>query len=158
MARLGADECYRLIKPVAIREALPVVAGLPFFRAGQSRPGMYACDVVVAGQFPPPIKALVDGLGLGGRTARAVIRRLEPRQSIPVHVDAWMPEEADWRRFQVPLVTDTSVVMRWPDDGQEAHLAAGWLYEVRYDRPHEVVNGWSGHRIHLQVDQVDATI
>lgn len=158
MPKLGADECYRLIRPVAIGAVLPTLAGLPFFSAGQSRPGLYVCDVVTAAQFPPELAALVEGLALGGETARAVLRRLGPRQSIPPHVDAWMPLETDWRRFQVPLVTDPSVIMRWPDDGQEAHLAAGWLYEVRFDRLHEVANGWDGERIHLQVDQINATI
>lgn len=155
---LGAGECYRLIRPVDIKAVLPELDGLPFFSSGQSAPGMYVCDVLVQSQFPPALRALVDGLKLGGDTARAVLRRLGPRQSIPPHVDDWMPQEADWRRFQVPLVTDPSIVMRWPNDWQEAHLAAGWLYEVRFDRLHEVVNGWDGHRVHLQIDQVNATI
>lgn len=155
---LGTGECYRLIKPVDIKAVLPELDGLPFFSSGQSAPGMYVCDVLVQSQFPPALRSLVDGLGLGGDTARAVLRRLAPRQSIPPHVDDWMPQEADWRRFQVPLVTDPSVIMRWPDDGQEVHLAAGWLYEVRFDRLHEVVNGWDGQRVHLQVDQVNATV
>lgn len=155
---LAADECYRRIGPVNLEAVLPLLGGLPFFRAGQSRPGMYACDVVVAGQFPPALKTLVEGLGLGGETARAVLRRLAPRQSIPPHIDDWMPAEADWRRFQVPLVTDPRIVMRWPDDGAETHLAAGWLYEVRFDRTHEVVNGADVPRIHLQIDQIGATI
>lgn len=158
MAALGPDECCRLIRSVSIRAALADVEGLPFFRAGGSRPGMYACDVVVQSQFTPALNDLLSGLELGGETARAVVRRLDPFQSIPVHVDDWMPEEADWRRFQVPLVTDPRVLMRWPDDGQEVHLAAGFLYEVRFDRPHEVANGWDGRRAHLQIDQINATI
>jgi hypothetical protein len=102
--------------------------------------------------------ALVESLDLGGTLARAVLRRLSPRQSIPPHVDDWMPAEADWRRFQVPLITHPDVVMRWPDDGVSVHLEPGFLYEVRYDRAHEVVHGAECERIHLQIDQVDATI
>jgi hypothetical protein len=143
---------------VAIRAVLPDLDGLPWFRSGASKPGKYAADVIVQAQFSPALRSLVEGLGLGGETARAVLRRLSPRQSIPPHVDDWMPKEADWRRFQVPLVTDPAIIMRWPDDGQEAHLAAGWLYEVRFDRLHEVANAADIPRIHLQVDQVGATI
>ncbi len=155
---LDANECWRAIKPVSIDAIVPLLAGLPFIAVGQSKAGMYRCDVVLRGQFPAEITELLQGLGLGGETARAVLRRLSPHQSIPLHVDDWMPQEADWRRFQVPLVTDPSVIMQWPDDGQELHLKAGWLYEVRFDRLHEVVNGWDGERIHLQIDQVGATI
>lgn len=155
---LADGECYRLIGPVDIGPVLPLLDRLPFFAAGQSSPGKYKCDVVLRSQFPPELQALLPALGLGGETARAILRRLGPRQSIPPHVDQWMPAEADWRRFQVPLVSDPSVVMRWPDDGQELWLQPGFLYEVRFDRTHEVVNGWDGDRVHLQVDQVGATI
>ena len=88
----------------------------------------------------------------------AFCRKLGPRQGIAPHVDAWMPGEADWRRFQVPLVSDPRIIMRWPDDGVELYLEPGWLYEVRFDRMHEVVNGADIERIHLQIDQVNATI
>mgnify|MGYP001577012541 FL=1 len=50
------------------------------------------------------------------------------------------------------------IVMRWPDDEVEVHLAPGYLYEVRYDRLHEVVNTTASARIHLQIDQIGATI
>jgi hypothetical protein len=154
---LRRDECYRQIKPVEIGPVLTVLDRLQFVAVGQSAAGKYRCDVAFA-SFPPELLALISGLGLGGHQARAVVRKLQPRQAIPLHTDSWMPQERDWRRFQVPLVTDQSVVMRWPADGQEAHLATGHLYEVRFDRPHEVVNGWDGERLHLQVDQVNATI
>lgn len=48
--------------------------------------------------------------------------------------------------------------MRWPDDGVEEYLEPGFLYEVRIDRTHEVVNEADVPRVHLQVDQVNATI
>lgn len=158
MPALGKHEVVRLVKQVDIGPVLPLVRGLPFVSVGQSKPEQYKCDVVLPAHFPSQLRELIDGLALGGELGRAVIRRLSPHQSIPPHVDDWMPAEADWRRFQVPLVSDPSVVMRWPDDGVEMHLAPGNLYEVRFDRTHEVVNDWDGERVHLQVDQVNATI
>ena len=155
---LGVIECYRAVKPVDIGPVLSVVDRLAFVSVGGSSPDKYKCDVVLASHFPPELKALIAGLGLGGELARAVVRRLGPRQSIPPHVDKWMPAEADWRRFQLPLITHPDIVMRWPNDGIEAHLAPGFLYEVRFDRVHEVVNATDCARIHLQIDQVNASV
>lgn len=154
------EACYRVVKPVEIGPVLDVLGGLQFVHVNQggTSPDRYACDVVLQDKFPQVLKDFIGGLGLGGRTARAILRRLPARQSIPPHIDAWMPAEADWHRFQVPLVSDPSVVMRWPGDGQELYLAPGFLYEVRFDRTHEVLNGWGGERIHLQIDQIDPTI
>jgi hypothetical protein len=70
-----------------------------------------------------------------------------------------MPAELDWRRFQLPIVTHPDILMRWPDDDVEAHLAPGILYEVNYSRTHEVINNQNEvDRIHLQIDQIDSTI
>lgn len=152
-----AGECYRAIKPVDISPVLEFLDRLNFIHvnAGGSK---YACDVVLRSHFPPPVEALLLSLGLGGETARAVLRRLGPRQSIPPHVDDWMPAETDWRRFQVPITSHPDIVMRWPDDGASLHLAPGWLYEVRFDVTHEVMHRADCARVHLQVDQVGATI
>lgn len=158
MPALLEREVYRQIKPVDIGPALQVLPTLQFMSVGLSKPDQYKCDVVLRSHFPPEVNALIESLDLGGETARAVIRRLAPRQSIPPHVDAWMPEEADWRRFQVPLISDPEIVMRWPVDGVAAHLAPGFLYEVRFDRTHEVIHGADCERLHLQIDQVGATI
>jgi len=158
VARLAANEVYRQIKPVDHLPALAVLPQLSYVSVGHSAPGKYKCDVVLKETFPPQVWGLIESLDLGGTLARVVIRRLEPRQHIPPHVDDWMPAEADWRRFQVPLVSHPAIRMRWPDDGVEVHLAPGWLYEVRFDRLHEVVNEADVERIHLQVDQVNATI
>lgn len=155
--KLGERETYRRIKSVDIGPVLAVLPSLQFISVNQSG-GKYQCDVVLRDQFPPALKDLVANLGLGGRTARAILRRLGPRQSIPPHVDAWMPKESDWRRFQLPLTTHHEIVMRWPDDGVSVHLEAGALYEVRYDRTHEVIHGADCERTHLQLDVVDATI
>lgn len=155
---LRRDECWRAIGPVDIAPVLAVLGRLAFVAVGGSSPEKYRCDVVLAPHFPPALRDLIAGLGLGGETARAVVRRLGPWQSIPPHVDRWMPAEADWRRFQVPLLSDPAIRMRWPDDGVEVYLEPGFLYEVRFDRPHEVVHGADCTRIHLQIDQVGATI
>jgi hypothetical protein len=142
---------------VDLAPVLPILDSLPFFAANVSG-GKYACDVVMQSQFPPELKALLAALPLGGETARAILRRLAPRQSIPPHIDQWMSAEANWRRFQVPLVTHPTIMMHWPDDGAAIHLEAGWLYEVRFDRTHEVVHTADCARIHLQIDQINATI
>lgn len=157
MPRLADNECYRLIKACDIGPVLSVMDRLQFVGVHQAT-GKYECDVALRNTFPPELKDLIAGLGLGGETARTILRRLSPRQNIPPHVDAWMPGEIDWRRFQLPITTHPDVVMRWPDDAVEVHLEAGNLYEVRYDRTHEVVHGADCPRVHLQIDQVNATI
>ncbi len=101
---------------------------------------------------------MLNCLRLGGKTERVFFRKLPPYQGIAAHVDDWIPEEADWRRFQVPLVSDPEIKMRWPDEGVETHLQPGFLYEVRFDRKHEVVHNADCSRIHMQIDQIDATI
>jgi hypothetical protein len=156
MPRLQEGEVFRRIKPVDLAPVLEVLDSVSYFRSGQS--GKYAADVALGKGLPGAFHRLVAALELGGTTARAVLRKLAPRQDIPAHVDNWMPEEVDWRRFQVPIVSDPRVVMRWPNDGVEVHLEPGWLYEVCFGRVHEVAHGADVERIHLQVDQVNATI
>lgn len=154
---LGPGEVYRRLGSVDINPTLSVLADIGFVFVGQS-PGTYPCNVALQAHFPHELKALLASLSLGGQTARAILRRLDPHQGVPPHVDAWMPSEADWRRFQVPLVSHPDIEMRWPGDGVAVHLEPGSLYEVRFDREHEVVNDTDTARVHLQVDQVDATI
>jgi hypothetical protein len=149
--------CYRLVKPIDIAPVLSIVDRLQFVSVNQGG-AKYKCDVVLRDQLPKELKDLIASLELGGTQARAILRRLAPFQSIPPHVDDWMPQEADWHRFQVPLTSHPSILMRWPDDGVEAHLAPGFLYEVNFQRKHEVVHPADCYRIHLQIDQVDATI
>ena len=150
----------RRIKPVDIAAVLGALHRMQFVHVNQggNTAERYACDVVLADKFAQSVSDLISGLELGGRTARAILRRLPARQCIPAHVDAWMPDGLDWHRFQLPLITDPRVVMQWPDDGIAEHLEAGWLYEVRYDRKHEVIHGADCARIHLQIDQIDSTI
>lgn len=155
---LRGDQCYQVVKAVEIGPVVGILDRLSFVSVGGSSASKYKCDVVLRDHFPQEVRDLMASLDLGGMTARAIIRRLAPGQSIPPHIDDWMPGEADWRRFQVPLVSDPRIVMRWPDDGQELYLAPGFLYEVRFDRVHEVTNGADVDRLHLQIDQVNATI
>lgn len=161
MPGLSADQCYAVLGPVDIAPVLAVWDKLPFFYANQGgdpNKGQVPCHVVLANKFPPELKALVASLKLGGEPGRMILRKLSAFQGIPPHTDTWMPGEMSWRRFQVPLVTHPDIKMRWPDDGVEVHLEAGRLYEVRYDRRHEVLNPTGTARTHLQIDQVDATI
>lgn len=156
------NEVYRLVKSVDIEPILAIWDRLPFFLANpagdRADPKKMPCHVVLPIKFPKEVNDFIAGLGLGGELARAVIRKLDPYQGIPPHIDEWMPQETDWRRFQVPLITHPDIKMRWPDDDVELHLEAGNLYEVRFDRMHEVVNPTPVARAHLQIDQIDATI
>ena len=153
------DECYRIIKPVDVEAVAAEIGRLQFIRVNQTVKDKCACNVLLEGHFTPLIKQFIAELRLGGRQARAVFRQLPKGNGIEPHNDAWMPEELDWRRFQIPIVTHPSIVMRWPDDGVEVHLAKGFIYEVNYGRMHEVINTQTEiDRVHLQIDQIDATI
>ncbi len=158
---MNQAECFLRLKEVDIRPVLSILDDLPFFTAnvGGTTPERYECYVVLSTQFPPALTEFIEALGIGGgRQGRAILRRLEPGQGIPAHTDTWMPAESDWRRFQVPITSHPDILMRWPDDGVEVHLEPGWLYEVRFDRMHEVINHTDSERIHLQIDQMGATI
>jgi hypothetical protein len=151
---LAEHEVYRRIKPVDISAVLRVLDKLEFADSG----GVCAWVTKQGSVAPPELVRLISGLRLGGEVKRCFCRKLMPRQGIPPHVDEWMPEELDWRRFQVPLKSHPDIKMRWPDDGVEVHLEPGYLWEVRFDRTHEVVNPTDSERIHLQIDQVNATV
>jgi hypothetical protein len=145
---------YRLVRTVDISPVLAVLDQLKFTHVniGSKDPGKSPCQVVL-GSLPDAIHRFVSSLALGGETKRIMVRKLGPYQGMAPHVDQWMPKEADWHRYQVPLVTHPDIVMRWPDDGIEVHLMPGRLYEIRFDRLHEVVNPTPYERIHLQIDQ-----
>lgn len=149
------------VKQVDISPLLASLDALPFVAVniGSTNPTKSPCFVVPPKHpVPTAVTEFVDGLGLGGETARILFRKLAPHQGMPPHVDAWMPTETNWRRFQIPLVSHPEIKMRWPDDGVEEHLEPGYLYEVCFDRTHEVVNNTDHSRVHLQIDQVNATI
>lgn len=148
---------YQRIKRVELEPVLAILPQLQFVSVNQSG-GKYPCDVVLKTDFPLVLWRFIAGLELGGEQARVILRRLGPRQNIPPHVDDWMPKGMDWRRFQVPLITHPNILMRWPDDEMEVHLAPGFLWEVCITHRHEVINNADIDRIHLQIDQVNATI
>ncbi len=161
ISKMKQAECFRRIKPVDIRPILPLLDELPFFyaNAGGTSPDKYECFVVLSGDFPQILHDMVSGLELGGRLGRSILRRLGPGVDIPPHTDTWMPdEEEDWKRFQIPLTSHPDIIMRWPDDNVSVHLEPGWLYEVRRDRTHEVNHNAGCQRIHLQIDQIGATV
>ncbi len=114
-------------------------------------------------ETPPPAEFLVvaDAVQrvLGGKPHRRFCRKLMAGQCIAPHIDEWIVNgNRDIRRFQVPILTHPEIVMRWLDDDVELHLEPGWIYEVRHDRTHEVVNHTECDRIHIQIDQMGATI
>jgi hypothetical protein len=157
MPRLADGELYRRVCPADILDALGALDRLNFFATNRGGPPeKFPCEVAMR-PFPPEIEAVVQAVPFGGRLARAIVRRLEPFQSVGAHIDTWMGD-GDWRRFHIPLVTDSRVIMRWPDDGAQVHLETGYVWEVNFSRLHEIVNGWDGRRVHIQVDVVDATI
>jgi len=86
-----------------------------------------------------------------GRVNHAIVRKLPAFQGIPPHIDPATGLNAG-RRYHVPLVTHPDVTMRWPEDGEEHHLEAGWLYEVDYMKLHEIVHRAPIDRIHVQVN------
>lgn len=154
MPGLAPHECYRRVKPLDIEPVLSVLHKLEFADSG----GKCAWVTKQGSVAPLALIRLVQECRLGGEHKRMFCRKLMPRQGIAPHVDDWMPEEIDWRRFHIPLTSHPDIVMRWPDDGVEVHLAPGWLWEVRYDRLHEVVNKTDCERIHVQIDQANATV
>src|SRR4051812_23192563 len=117
-------EVCRLVKSVNIGPALQSLGRLEFVSVGDGTVNKPFCSVVLQDKFTPELHELMDGLGLPGTLARVILRRLEPGQNIPPHVDDWMPQEAAWRRYQLPLLTNPDITMRWPEDGVSVHLAA----------------------------------
>lgn len=154
---LAPHEVFKCIKPVNIEPVLRVVDRLEFEDSG----GKCAWVTKRGSTAPSELIWLLASLGLGGESRRVFCRKLMPGQGIAAHVDNY---EAPWkiggtmRRFHVPLLSDPRVRMRWPDDGVEKYLEPGFLWEVRFDRLHEVIHEADVPRIHLQIDQVNATI
>ena len=149
---LAEKQIYRCIKPVDIGPTLAVLGRLEFADSGGKCAWVTKQDSVA----PRELKELVHGLQLGGQHKRMFCRKLMPRQSIAPHTDDWM--DPAWRRFHVPLTSNPKIKMRWPEDGVELHLEPGYLYEVRVNREHEVINNTDAERIHIQIDQMGATV
>ena len=153
-------EVVRRIRAVDISSVLAALGTMPFVAIcqGSTDPKHPPCSVVVPSTTPAVVTSLVASLALGGSPHRVFLRKLGPHQGIPPHVDDWVPADSGIRRFHIPLVSHPDIKMRWPDDGVELHLAPGWLYEVRFNRLHEVVNPTPYERVHVQIDQIGATV
>ena len=154
---------YRLIKPVDIGPVLQLRDRFQFTPFSQyshgKHPRQVDCSVVLEKDFPPGLKDFITNLELGGRQARAVLRMLPRKQGIPPHTDNCVPSEYNWRRFQLPIITHPGIIMRWPENKVELHLEQGILYEVNVKETHEIINNQDEvERIHLQIDQINATI
>ena len=148
------------IRAVDISPVLAALGTMPFVAIchGSTDPKHPPCSVVVPSTTSEVVTSLVASLALGGSPHRVFLRKLGPHQGMPPHVDEWMPADSGMRRFHIPLVSHPDIVMRWPDDDVALHLAPGWLYEVRFNRLHEVVNPTPYERVHIQIDQIGATI
>lgn len=155
------DGVCRRIKAVDISPILSVLDRLHFVavNGGSTNPAKSPCSVTLPGHpLPEKVSRFVKGLELGGETRRVLFRKLYPHQGMAPHVDAFLSGERAWQRFQVPITSHPDIKMRWPLDGVEVHLEPGFLYEVRFDRLHEVIHGADCERLHLQIDQVGATV
>lgn len=153
---LAESECYKRIKPLNLA---PTLAKIDLLKFVDSK-GVCAWVSDPSASAPEELLQLVRSCNLGGRYHRVFCRKLMPLQSIAPHVDnhEWL-RNGNYRRFQIPLVSDPAITMRWPEDGVEVYLEPGYLYEVRYNRLHEVVNlSPNVERIHIQIDQENATI
>lgn len=140
--------CWK-IKPVDVGEALLALQKTHFVDSGGTN-GWLA--------QPEWLDGFVAKLGLGGVVTRRLCRMLPAGQGIPLHTDGATFGSKRERRFHVPLVTHPDVKMVWPEDGVEEHLEVGYLYEVRYDCPHEIVHKAPVARIHIQINVQNATV
>lgn len=149
------NNLYRCIKPINIQPVLKVIDQLEFTDSKG------VCALVSKTDVPAPqeLLDLVSSLNLGGRYHRVFCRKLMPRQHIAPHVDDhdWI-KKGNYRRFQIPLISHPDIKMRWPNDNVEVWLEPGFLWEVNFNKLHEVVHNADCERIHIQVDQENATI
>lgn len=152
---LQEHECYRRIKSLDIQPVLKVLNKLEFVNSKGVCAWVSKPDV----QAPEELLQLVQSTNLGGKYYRVFCRKLMPRQGISPHIDdhVWIREK-NIRRFHIPLISHPDIKMKWPEDGIEVYLEPGYLYEVRVDRTHEVVNNADVERIHIQIDMENATI
>lgn len=140
--RWAVRELCRKVRPVDISSALHELPATVFVDTGGSN-----------GHLAKPawLDDFIATLELGP-VHSAWLRKLPPGQGIPPHIDTQRGRANLGKRCHVPLVTHPLVTMRWPDDGEEHHLEAGWLYEVDYTRRHEIVNRAPIDRVHVQVN------
>jgi hypothetical protein len=134
-------ELCRKIREVNIDAVLRDLPSVEFIDSGGSN-----------GHLAQPhwLRPFAESLALG-RVNHAIVRKLPAFQGIPPHIDPQTGMNAG-RRYHIPLVTHPLVTMRWPDEGEEYHLEAGWLYEVDYTKLHEIVHRAPVDRVHVQVN------
>lgn len=137
--------CYRKIRPVDISGILLKLPEVIFVDSGGEN-GWLARPAWVA--------EFIASLQPEGKVTFTCLRKLPPYQSLSPHIDLWKNRPNTGQRFHVPLVTHPDVTMRWPDDGVEVHMEAGWLYEVCYTKLHEVVHRAPVERIHLHYNVI----
>lgn len=144
---LSNNGCYTVYRPVDISSVLPKLAEVEFTNTGGTNGWVAQPDWLlpfICGHLQPP-----------GDVTFICLRKLPPYQNIPPHIDSWRNRPNIGRRFHVPLLTHPDVTMRWPDDGVEVHMQAGWLYEVCYTKLHEVVHLAPIDRVHLHYNVVN---
>ncbi|CAB4176417.1 Aspartyl/asparaginy/proline hydroxylase [uncultured Caudovirales phage] len=104
-----------------------------------------------------PFMKFIKSLPLPGVVTGVNVRLLPAHQGIPPHIDPkFKSRKVIERRFHIPLTSHEGVRMRWPDDGVEAHLEVGELYEVDHHRLHEVINCAPVGRVHIVIDTAEA--
>lgn len=97
----------------------------------------------------PALAGLLAGLGC--ELGRTRLMRLDPGAEVAEHVDA-RPYWWAHLRLHVPILTHPEV--RFYCGYESAHMAAGELWIFDTWRPHRVVNGGPGPRVHLVCDTV----
>lgn len=142
MQTSASSKLCRKIRPVDIGAVLQALPSVEFEDTG----GSNGCIA-----YPEWLAEFAASLNLGEVTF-AVVRKLPPGRNIPPHIDTVRGRANHGQRYHVPLITHPLVTMRWPLDGEEHHLEAGWLYEVDYTRLHEIVHRAPVDRIHVQVN------
>lgn len=95
---------------------------------------------------------LDDFIGsLGFKPSYRILRKLPAYQGIPAHRDEVKNGGSVHygTRYHVPLITHPDVFMRFPDDGTQVHMEAGYLYRFDHSRTHEVVHLAPVDRVHV---------
>ncbi len=148
---LKTEFLYLKLAPIDIAPALAVLASANFGDTGGSNGWL---------TDPAPFMPFVESLGLGGVILAVHCRLLPAWRGIPPHIDPFQhrSDSVQESRFHVPLVTHPGVTMRWPDDGVDVHLEAGYIYGVNFRRLHEVVHRAPIGRVHLQINVANATM
>jgi hypothetical protein len=142
---LDHGDCYTKHRPVDISGILPLLADVKF--EDTHGPNGWIARPEWMAEFIADLKP-------EGKVTFTLMRKLPAYQNLPPHIDSWGNVPNVGRRLHVPLVTHPDIKMRWPDDGVEVHMEAGWLWEVNYLKLHEVQHLAPVDRIHLHYNVV----